>query len=190
MKKLIPFVLLLIVFAACEGPEGPEGPIGPRGPQGPAGEDAVNIESFVFEYEFSFEAPDYSVLLNYPEGFEALESDVSLVYLLWGQTEEGRDIWRALPQSIITNDGLLQYNYDFTTQDAVVFMSSEFDESLLTPADTDNWIARVVVIPGQFLNGGKMGSLDLTDYNAVAKAMEFYDKPVQVSTETEHLRRD
>ena len=43
MKKLIPFVLLLLIFAACEGPAGPEGPIGPQGPEGPAG---VNIESF------------------------------------------------------------------------------------------------------------------------------------------------
>lgn len=186
MKKLIPFVLLLLVFAACEGPEGPVGPIGPRGP---AGQDGVNIESFVFEYAFSFEAPEYSVLLAYPDGFEALESDVTLVYLLWGQTNEGQDIWRALPQSIITNDGLLQYNYDFTTTDAVVFLSSEFDPGLLTPADTDDWIARVVVIPGQFLSGGKMSNVDLTDYNAVAAAMEFADEPVQVKVDNEHVRR-
>ncbi len=186
MKKIFPFVLMLIVFAACEGPVGPEGPIGP---QGPAGVDAVNIESFVFEYSFSFEAPDYSVLLEYPDGFESLESDVTLVYLLWGQTNDGKDIWRALPQTIITNDGLLQYNYDFSQNDAVVFLTSEFDSSLLLPEDTDDWIARVVVVPGKFLNGGKMSSIDFTDYDAVAAAMDFRDAPVQVNVETEHVRK-
>ena len=186
MKKLIHFVLLLIIFAACEGPAGPEGPIGP---QGADGADGVNIESFVFEYAFSFEEPDYSVLLEYPEGFEALESDVTLVYLLWGQTNEGKDVWRALPQTIFTNDGLLQYNYDFTQNDAVVFLSAEFDASLLLPEDTDDWIARVVVIPGQFLNGGRMSAIDFTDYEAVAAAMDFSDAPVQVQVDKEHLRR-
>lgn len=186
MKKLIPFVLLLTVFAACEGPEGAEGPIGP---QGPAGDDAINIESFVFEYSFSFETPDYSVLLEYPEDFQALESDVTLVFLLWGQTEDGHDVWRALPQNILTDNGILQYNYDFTTRDAVVFLTSEFDSSELTPEDTDDWIARVVVVPGSFLNG-KMGAIDLTDYEQVSAVMDFADAPVQVSVDAEHMRRD
>jgi hypothetical protein len=71
----------------------------------------------------------------------------------------------------------------------VVFLVSEFDAALLTPDDTDDWIARVVVVPGQFFSGGKMSNVDLTDYNAVAAAMEFADEPVQVEVETEHVRR-
>ena len=179
MKKLIPFLFILSAFMACEGPVGP---IGPRGPQGPPGENGVNIESFVFEYEVDFVPDDYSVILPYYDDFVALPSDVTLVYLLWDQVEiDGQleDVWRALPQIVLTENGMIQYNYDYTRYDVNLFLTTDFDPNLLDPIDTDNWIVRVVVIPGQFVTaGGKMQAVDLNDYYAVMKAMGTEYKPV------------
>lgn len=183
MKKILPFLLVLAGFiTACEGPEGP---IGPQGPQGVPGEDGVNIESFVFEYEnVDFVAPDYSVLLPYSEDFNftALDSDVVLAYLLWDVVEidgEQVDLWRALPQTILTVDGMIQYSYDFTKYDAQLFLNTDFDPANLEPLDTDDWIVRLVVVPGRFFDpNGKMERIDLSDYHAVIEALGEAPKPV------------
>ncbi len=180
MKKLIPFLLVIVTFMACEGPEGP---IGPRGPQGEPGLDGVNIESFVFEYEVDFlPEENYTVFLPYLDDFVALPSDVTLVYFLWGQTEidgELVDIWRALPQTVFSDNGLIQYNYDFTRYDVSLFLNTDFNTELLEPIDTDDWIVRVVVIPGQFVSAnGKMAAVDFDDYYAVMDAMGLDNKSV------------
>ena len=41
MKRLIPFLLLLLI--ACEGPVGPEGPPGPQGERGETGPSAQSV---------------------------------------------------------------------------------------------------------------------------------------------------
>ncbi len=180
MKRIIPFLFVLAAFGtACEGPEGP---VGPQGQPGVPGEDGVNIESFVFEYEnVDFVSPEYSVLLEYPN-FTALESDVTMAYLLWDVVEvdgEETDVWRALPQTILTDDGMIQYSYDFTKYDTKLFLSTTFDEGLLQPIDTDDWIVRLVVIPGKFFDpNGKMENVDLNDYHAVIEALGAEIKPV------------
>jgi hypothetical protein len=182
MRKLVPFLFLIAVLAACDGSEGP---VGPQGPPGVPGEDGVNIESFVFEYEnVDFTAPEYTVTLAFSEdfNFEGQNTDVVLAYLLWDVVEiDGvpTDVWRALPQSLITENGLLQYNYDFTSFDAQLFLSTDFDKSLLEPIDTDDWIVRLVVVPGKFFNpDGKMENVNLDDYHEVIEAMGYPKKPL------------
>ncbi len=178
MKRLVPFLLAFaVVFAACDGPEGPAGP---QGPQGEPGLDGV--ESFVFEYEdVDFVGPEYSVLLEYPD-FAALDSDVTLAYLLWDVVEiesEQVDVWRALPQTILANEGMIQYTYDFTKYDTQLFLNTDFDAGSLEPIDTDDWIVRLVVVPGKFLDAsGRLEKVDLSDYEAVMEALEITGKPV------------
>ena len=149
---------LILSFSSCF--IGGDGPVGPQGPQGRDGQDGLDgldgEEAYVFEYEnVSFTGPDYEVILPYASDFEALTSDVTLVYFLWDVDSEGNEIWRALPQSLITPDGLLQYNFDWTTLDVRLFLDAEFSLDMLTAADTDNWIVRLVVVPGQFWSGGR-----------------------------------
>ena len=149
---------LLLTFSACkisnDGPIGPQGPQGPTGAQGESGE-----EAYVFEYEgVSFTGPEYEVVLPYADDFVALASDVTLVYLLWGTDEvdgETVEVWRLLPQSIITANGLLQYNFDFTIYDVKLFLDAQFPLDDLTAQDTDNWVVRMVVVPSKFWNGRK-----------------------------------
>ncbi|NQZ77132.1 MAG: hypothetical protein HRT61_13690, partial [Ekhidna sp.] len=161
MKKLNTTLIVIVLgLSSCFYDEGPRGP---RGYDGLDGIDGVNgEESFVFEYELSFTAPDYSVLLNLPNDFQMLDSDVALVYFLWEINEDGLEIWRHLPQTLYFSYGALLYNYDFTKFDVSVFLDGTVNLNGLGADLTDNWIARVVVVPGQFA-----GRLDYSDYDAV-----------------------
>ena len=157
---------LLLTFSSCliGGDDGPVGPQGPRGADGRDGADGPQgepgEEAFVFEYEgVSFTGPDYEVVLGYATDFTALTSDVTLVYFLWGEDEvdgEVVEVWRPLPQNVITESGLLQYNFDWTIYDVKLFLDADFPLDQLTAIDTDNWIVRIVVVPGQFWSGGRM----------------------------------
>lgn len=160
MKYLtLPIFILTLLLQGCylEGP-GPEGPRGPRGFDGLDGVDGE--EAFVFEYQFDFEYPDYRQLFLLPSTFQMLDSDVVLVYFLWEVTDDGTEVWRSIPQSLITSEGLLQYNYDFTKFDVSVFMEAAFPPDILGSDFLDNWIARVVVVPGQFSSGRTSAMMD------------------------------
>jgi len=177
MKKLFTLfgILGVIAFSSCtvnDGDIGPPGPRGPQGPEGPVG--APGEEGYVFEYEaINFTAPDYEVFLTYPEDFEPLASDVAVAYLLWGVDEDtGEEIWRQLPQTIITEDGLLQYNFDFTTIDVRLFLDANYSLDILTAIDTDDWVARIVVVPAQYWETGRV---DFSDYNEVKKMLGLPD---------------
>lgn len=176
MKKLYTLLLLSgIFFIGCESPI--PGPAGRDGYDGHDGIDGVNgEESFVFEYELSFTAPEYSALLNLPNTFTMLESDVMLVYFLWKVTDDGTEIWRALPQTLFFTDGILHYNYDFTRFDATVFLDGTVNLDGLGAIYTDNWIARVVVVPAQF-----SGRIDYSDYDAVKEAFNLSESKLATS---------
>ncbi|GAB4231296.1 MAG: hypothetical protein Tsb0034_03560 [Ekhidna sp.] len=177
MKKLLSALLIIpALFFGCEGPPGVPGRDGLDGLNGE--------ESFVFEYEFSFTAPDYSVLLNLPEDFTMLDSDVMLVYLLWEVTNDGTEVWRSLAQTLYLNDGVLSYNYDFSLFDASIFLDGTINLNTLGADFTDNWIARVVVVPAQYANGRT--SIDFNNYDEV-KA--FYDLSPSALAKKGYIRR-
>jgi len=178
MKSKIYIILSALLFTvfACDGPEGPVGPPGPQGPIGPTG--AQGESGFVFEWEqVDFVDPDYEVFLTYPDDFEGFDSDVALVYLLWDVQEiDGVDteIWRPLPQTIVTDGGILQYNFDFSKLDVRLFLDAEFPLADLDPIDTDDWVVRVVVVPGSFWNG-RSQAVDYSDYNQVKEVLGLPD---------------
>jgi hypothetical protein len=170
MQKLL-LVLLTIAMSSCISETvGPPGPAGPQGPEGPVG--APGDNAFVFEYTgVDFLAPNYEVYLDYPSDFEGLDSDVALVYLLWDVTTDNNgndlEIWRQVPQTLLTANGLLMYNFDFSKIDVHLFLATEFNPDLLEPIDTDDWVVRVVIVPGSFWG---RTSIDHSDYNAVKEA--------------------
>ena len=160
MKNFTNIILLsgILMLNGCvvgEGPQGQQGKQGPAGSQGPAGE-----SSYVFEYEhINFTAPNYEVYLDYPSNFEGLDSDVTLAYLLWGvdnTNDNSLNIWRQLPQTLITDKGQLIYNYDFTKKDIRLFLAADFSLNLLTAVDTDEWVVRVVIVPGNIWSATRM----------------------------------
>jgi len=174
LKYLIFFAIIPFLYSSCvneTGPQGPEGPEGLQGPEGPQG--APGESGFVFEWEnVNFTSPDYEVFLDYPENFEGLDSDVTLVYFLWDvQTDDNGDpldVWRQLPQTLLHDNGMLFYNFDHTRIDVRLFLAADFDLSTLSAIDTDEWIVRVVIVPANYWNGRT--DIDYSDYNAVKEA--------------------
>jgi len=167
---------MIISVSSCitdnVGPQGPQGNDGPQGPQGESG--------FVFEFEnVDFTAPEYEVFLTFPDDFETLSSDVALVYLLWDVVDiDGisTEVWRQLPQTILTQDGMLQYNFDFSMLDVRLFLDAEFNLDNLTAVDTDDWVARVVIVPGNIWNASRLNKTDLS-YDALKEMLELPELP-------------
>lgn len=179
MKNLLSTLALSVFFLlSCEGPSGPPGP---PGFDGLDGQDGVNILGNVLEIETDFTpGNNYSVLYPFPNTVEVFESDVVLVYLLWDQTEDGNgepvDIWRLLPQTRILNQGLLQYNFDYTFLDINLFLESDFDLGTLSPADTDNQVFRIAILPADFAQAAKV---DYSNINAVMATLNVAEKDIQ-----------
>jgi hypothetical protein len=115
LANIIAIVIILNIFG-CIGEDGPQGPAGPEGPQGPTG--PAGESGYVMEFEdINFAAPDYDVFLTYPSNFEGLDSDVALVYLLWGvETVDGEDleVWRQVPQTILDERGAIPSDLLYT----------------------------------------------------------------------------
>ncbi len=168
MKAFLPISIALLltscIYHDSIGPVGPRGPQGQRGvpgPQGPQGPQGAPGESgYLFEFsDVNFIDPDYEVLLSYPDFFEGLPTDIALVYLLWDVIETDQElleVWRPVPQTVFTEHGILQYNYDHTPYDVRLFLDGNFPLANLSAIDTDGWVVRVVIVPSDFFEGGRM----------------------------------
>lgn len=162
MKKLanilIAFTALLLV--SC---------VGEMGPMGPQGETGGIEYAAVYEIEGDFTSDNnYNLGFQFP-GNGIYESDVVLVYILW-ETADGLDVWRLLPQTVVLKDNgsgetdVLQYNFDFTMVDVQVFLEFTFHESALLPAETDNQVFRIAVVPADF---AALKSVNVSDINTI-----------------------
>jgi len=146
MKKAVLFSLLsLVLLGSCNGPEGP---IGPQGPEG------ISVFSNVIEVTVDFDASNnYEALINFPSDWIVYEADLIMVYLSYETISDSSgpiNVWRALPQTLLTNEGLLQYNFDHTYEDIRLFMQADYDLNLTTAADRENQIFKIAVIPAQY----------------------------------------
>jgi len=159
MRKLTNILLIAtaLLFGACEGP---------IGPVGPPGEDGINILGSVFEIQGDFTpANNYTLYTTYPSSLEVYESDVVLVYILW-ETADGLDVWRLMPQTVVLgNEGVIQYNYDYTYADVQIFLEFTIPEDDLGPAETDNQIFRIAVLPADFV-----AKNDVSEFSAIQNA--------------------
>lgn len=182
MKKLNLFLgaLITIVLISCEGPQGPPGFDGFDGLDGADGLDGINILGKVVDIEGSFTLNnDYAIFYEFPQSIEVFETDVVLVYILWDQTVDGNgdlvDIWRLMPQTRILDQGLLQYNYDFTFFDVNIFLESDFDLGTLQAGDTDNQVFRIAILPAE----STTGKLNTADINSVMAHIGVKEENIQ-----------
>jgi len=181
---ILTLAIVFFLFSCDEDPtvvEGPRGPQGIEGPQGIPGE-----SGYAFEYiDINFTGPEFEVFLPFPADFEVLISDVVLAYLLWDIVEvDGveQEVWRPLPQNILTEAGLLQYNFDFTVLDVRLFLDAEFALESLGAIDTDDWIARIVIVPASFWNGR---SMDIPSYEELSKQLGLQERKPQSNRSVE-----
>lgn len=155
MKKLASIILAVaaLIFVSCDGE------------MGPPGEDA--FIGTVFEIEGDFTAGnDYTLYTEYPSNLTVYDSDVVLVYILW-DVVDGLDIWRLLPQTVVLDEGVIQYNFDYTVADVQAFMEFTVPEGSLRPAETENQVFRIAVLPADF---AALKSVDVSDFNSIMKA--------------------
>ena len=161
MKKFASFILLIAVFTvmSCEGP---------MGPPGVPGEDGTSLLGTVFEMQGDFKpSNNYELYFDFPQNFEIYETDVVLVYILWEVANvngKQTDVWRLLPQTVLLNDGVLQYNFDYTVVDVKIFLEGTTDFNNLLPAETNNQIFRIAVLPADFM---AKKSVNINDYNSL-----------------------
>ncbi len=178
MRRAI-LVFVSVVTLSFVGCIGPEGPAGLPGLDGRDGQDGINILGKVIDIQGSFTSDgEYSLYYEFPISIEVFETDVVLVYLLWDQTEDGNgeavDVWRLLPQTRILDQGLLQYNYDYTFFDVNIFLEADFDLATLAPGDTDNQIFRIAVLPAESTSG----KFDKSNMAAVLAQLGIAEKDV------------
>lgn len=161
MKKIFSILILIgiVAFQACEGP------IGPEGPQGPQGEPGVVIVGTTYEVDLDFTAEnDYYGLFDFPE--DLVDSDAVLVYRLTA-VDEGKDVWRQLPQTYFFNEGVLMYNFDYTVEDFSIFLDGAIDFSTLPDQWDRDQVFRVIVVPSDFPDS----RIDYSNYEAVTKML-------------------
>lgn len=154
MKTTTAFLLLftMVFITSCEGP------------MGPPGEDGTSLIGTVFEISGDFTPQNgYSILYDFPNNFEIYNGDVVLVYILW-EVDNGTDIWRLLPQTVVLDDGVLQYNFDHTLYDVKIFLEGTTDFNNLRPAETDNQVFRIAVLPANLV---AQKSIDYTNFDSL-----------------------
>lgn len=159
-------ILALAVFSSCEGP------MGPPGFDGEDGLDGTSLLGSVFEIEGDFTtANEHSLYYEFPADFEIYDTDIVMVYMLWdvvdGENGSTLDLWRPLPQTIVLDDGVIQYNFDYTIADVKVFM--DFTVNELLPAETDGQVFRIAVLPADWASDK---SIDINSLNSVMKSLE------------------
>ena len=170
MKKITGILLMftIIVLSSCEGP------VGPVGPPGEPGEPGVNILGSVFEIQGDFkEEFDYTIGFEFPADFEIYESDVVLVYILWSQ-DNGTDIWRLLPQTIVEGQDIVQYNFDYTIADVLIYLTGNVD--VFFEEETDDQIFRIAVLPADFV---AKKSLDIYNYDEVIESLRINPSAIE-----------
>lgn len=172
VMKTMKAMILLVAMALLTACVGEPGLDGLDGLDGKDGKDGVNILGTAFEIEGDFTAAnDYMLYFKFPNTIQVYESDIVLVYILWetvtGSDNKPMDVWRLLPQTVVLDEGFLQYNYDFTIKDVQIFLGGNVNFATLLPAEWENQVFRIVVMPADFATNL---SLDLTNYNLVMKA--------------------
>jgi len=194
MKRILQYLLIFTVAltqVACEGEEGPEGPPGPagpvgaQGPQGPAGESTT---AQVFEiavdftaenqYEFGFDIADYNEALETEVVIN--ESDIILAFMAIGAIED-QPLWGALPQTFSPAAGQVSYRFANADQVLVLYMdATDATLAALPEQYTTNQYFRLVVIPGELMNGRKaQPAVDLSNYKKVLEYYHIDDTKVQ-----------
>lgn len=178
MKKLLhyAFFLTLALGVACEGPEGPPGPEGEPGPPGtpgatgPAGEDAqrasvLDLSGWNFEpdeegfYILGIAFEDYGMVVA-PE-------DVVVVYrMAYFDEEIEAPVWIPLPQIIIREEGIIQYNFIHTDIDLAIFIESQFSLAEF-PGITTNQVFRIVALPGEAVAGARLKTVQPRDLSTL-----------------------
>jgi hypothetical protein len=105
-------------------------------------------------------------------------ADVLLIYRLSGTINSSTPIWQQIPRTLYLDQGELDYDFDFSTQDFTIYAGGTYDLAL-TPTYINNETFRIVIVPG-YLSNRMSNKVDYSDYNAVMKAFNINDSKVKL----------
>jgi hypothetical protein len=130
---------------------------------GPPGEDGTNLLGTIFEWEGDFQpSNNYELFFDFPGNFEIYDTDVVLVYILWDVVNvngKNTDVWRLLSQTIVLDEGVIQYNFDYTVNDVRIFLEATIPFNELLPAETQDQVFRIAVLPADFVASKKAAEI-------------------------------
>ncbi len=170
IKTLTILFAFFLIVSSCEGP------------MGPPGQDGEALIGTIVEMEGDFNASNkYELYFDFPQNFEIYNTDVVLVYLLWDVVNingKNTDVWRLMPQTIVLKDispnytetDVLQYNFDYTVNDVRIFLETTMNLNDLLPAETQDQVFRIAVLPADFIASKK--SAEINDLNLLMKSSE------------------
>lgn len=159
MKRILTFFTLALLLTNCTRDEVV---------QVIENDNFFEAESFeVGPFDFN-ENNGYENIFNFPSNVFIDDGDLLLVYLLWS---ENPDTWRLLPQTIYTDNGEFQYNFQDNFDNVSIFMDAPtgFDLSTLSSADTQDQFFRVVILPIESVNSN---NIDVNNLNEVMSYIE------------------
>ena len=118
------------------------------------------------------ESGDFQALI--PLEPKIYSTDVVLVYRLAGTNQLGNDIWEPIPTTYNLPQGQLDYNFDFSQDDVVIYLDAEFDPMLRQDFSL-NQVFRIVLVPGWMSK-----DLNTKDYDAVMSAVKEQKGSVEI----------
>ena len=110
--------------------------------------------------------------------------DVVLIYRRVGSINNtNAPIWQQIPRTIYTDDGEIDYDFDFSIGHFIIYARATYNLAL-TPGYLNNQTFRIVIVPGSpdGLTSAKLTNKvkeDYSDYNAVIKKYNIDDSNVK-----------
>lgn len=192
-KKLLLFasVVLMIAFVSCKGddgavgPAGPAGAQGPPGPAGPAGEDgedgAGTLPLIITTGQVVTDDSTGGYITGIPNltpaQDSALSSSVVLVYI------KAQGVYWPMPGLVSFGGGeVSSYTFVHGVQDATFFVEllpTDWNGTSNTPPKRTFQDLRVVIIPGELVEAGRLSAETFKDYNKTINALGLTEAQVK-----------
>lgn len=171
MKRIIP-LFLLAAFAvtsfSCKSDDDYVQPI-----------DNVDYDTYPVVYDLknvNFDLVNNVFTISRTLNSPMLETDVMLIYMQNGTTDNGSPIWQQIPINFYLSDGNeVDYNFDFSRYDFYIYASGTFN--LGGTSYVNNKTFRIVFVPASYGKGND-NQVDYSDYESVIKNFNIDDANV------------
>lgn len=142
--------------------------------------DDTDTYSVVYDItdSFAYDSGTDSYVISRTFNSSIPSSDVVLVYRESG-TSNGSTIWQQIPRTLYLDEGELDYDFDFSTDDVYIYAGGTIDLASQSSSFNSSYLNdqtfRIVIVPASY---GKGGSVDYSDYEKVIKKYGIDDSKV------------
>lgn len=168
MKKFLPLLLLLVGSLFIFSCKDDNDDIQPVQVDYPAVYDLRNVN-------FSYNNDDG---WHYGQGFNnpMLDQDYVVIFRQTG-TSGNAPVWQQIPRTLYLNQGELDYDFDFSKNDFMIYAGGTYDIST-TPQYLNNQTFRVVLVPAVYGKNANSADLKKMSYEEVIAKYKIDDSKV------------